>query len=260
MNFINQHCCLSELEMFASHRRQNILIAGSVGCGKSYLAKQYANMLGIVDFQIVDAKVNTIREVIDTCYQVGNPVVLCIENLDIGTVAASYTILKFLEEPAPNVYLVITCRNIDNIPDTIVSRCAIINVPHVVSSDLVHYALSKDAEQYKLLSNTNVWACATSFTDVDTLLMLNSAQLSYISNIYNVLNSGDCVSSIVWNLQKFPDGTPTPTELVFRYILRSAPSPSAWNSAHACLQSMQSGNISTHATLSKFVFMYKYVN
>ena len=94
---------------------------GPEGCGKSYLARQFAIKLGVDDFALVEPTVAGIREISDLCSEITTPIVICIENLDTGVVAASYTLLKFLEEPRKNVHVVVTARNIKHLPDTIPS-------------------------------------------------------------------------------------------------------------------------------------------
>ena len=115
MELISQRAALEDLHRLADANKHSILIEGSEGCGKSYIAKQYATMLDIVDFQVVEPKVQCIKEAINSCYVIDNPIVLYIENLDTGVLAASYALLKFLEEPSSHVYIVITCRNLQNI-------------------------------------------------------------------------------------------------------------------------------------------------
>ena len=107
MELISQRAALEDLHRLADANKHSILIEGSEGCGKSYIAKQYATMLDIVDFQVVEPKVQCIKEAINSCYVIDNPIVLYIENLDTGVLAASYALLKFLEEPSSHVYIVI---------------------------------------------------------------------------------------------------------------------------------------------------------
>ena len=96
---------IQELKQLADSDRHSVLVEGPSGCGKSYLAKQYAAMLGISDFAVINPTVQDIRDSINGSYNLDSPIVLCIENLDCGVPAASYTILKFLEEPLSHVYL-----------------------------------------------------------------------------------------------------------------------------------------------------------
>ena len=112
-----------------------------------------------------------------------NKVVICVENLDCGVVSASYTLLKFLEEPLPNVYIVITCRNVKHVPDTIISRSAVVNTCPPVDIDISSYSLSKNPARFKELQNTLIWRCVRTFKDAETVLNMTSSQLSYFQNL-----------------------------------------------------------------------------
>ena len=107
MEYRCQMNALEELKELAKSDRHSILIEGFEGCGKSYLAHEYRRMLGIHDFCIVKSDMDSIRETIDSTTTTNSKIVLCIENLDCGVVNVSYALLKFLEEPQNNVYIVV---------------------------------------------------------------------------------------------------------------------------------------------------------
>lgn len=255
----NQQDVMSDIQKLAAKRQHNILISGSEGCGKTYLAKLFAKEIGIDDFQIVESKVASIKESIDNCIGSTNPLILCIENLDTGINAASYAMLKFLEEPSDNIYIVITCRNIKRVPDTILSRCVTVALSHMEESDLVAYAKERNPEQLSSVQKDEIlWRCARSIGDVDTLLNLNFQQMGYFKTLLSMLNSKESVSNIIWKLQKFPDGTSTPIEIVIRYLMYSIESETLFVHCHECLMSLSNGRIGTHAVLAKFAFEIKY--
>ena len=257
MDFKNQQEALQDLSKYAEKHRQAILISGPEGCGKSYLAKQYGKLLGVTDFQIVETKIANVRETMDSCYQITNPVVLCIENLDLGVVGVSYTLLKFIEEPKQNIYIVITCRNIRQIPDTIVSRCVTINVPPIISSDLTAYADAKFSEELKLVKlDPILWQCMKSITDMRTLSKLTPEQIAYFKEICGFICDNTSVSNIVWKLQYFPDKTPTPINIIVRYLMYSN---AKWQrKCIDCLNTLAIGRLGTHAVLAKLVLELLY--
>ena len=209
MQLMNQQQALIDLTQLAEQRKQAVVISGAYAVGKTYLAREYGKLLGIPDFTVIEPKVNDIKSTIDSLIQLDTPIVLCVENLDLGVAAASYTLLKFLEEPKSNIYIVITCRNISQIPDTILSRAILVSVPNILSADIDAYAKTKNS-----------------------------------------------VSSIVWKMQKFPDGSAVPTEILLRYLMYSN---SAWYPL--CLRALNDlalNRMSAHAILSKLVFELKY--
>lgn len=258
MNYINQQSAKNDLRLLANQHKQSILIEGTVGCGKTYLASVYSKFLEIPDFQIIEPKVQSIREVIDACYRDTTPIVLCIENLDLGVMAASYTLLKFIEEPLPNIYIVITCRNLKNIPDTIISRSAVVTVCPPTHNDLVDYAKSTDEVMFDYVKNTKIWDCIKTFNDIDILLHLNSEQLSYLNSLSSKFKSTESISNLIWMIQKFPDGSDTPINLVLRYLMQLINTSYIWNIGFRCIEDLNSGKLSTNAVLGKFLFEFKY--
>lgn len=259
MVLTNQKAAIADLQRLASHDKHSILISGIEGVGKSYLAKQYAAMLNCPDFQMVEPKVQAIKEAISSCYMIKNPVVICIENLDTGVLAASYALLKFLEEPASHVYIVVTCRNAQQVPDTIISRSAVVTVQPPIDSDLEVYGVEKNSSQFLYLQRQQIWKCAKTFKDVETILELDPSKVDYFNKLSDNLKKRDSVSNIIWMLQRYPDSTPTPVQLVIRYIMCTTQSKTIWNAGHECLQELSLGRVSAHAALAKFAFDLKYL-
>ena len=258
MELISQVQPIQQLTSLANQDRHSLLIEGPSGSGKTYIAKQFAAMITTSDFQVIAPKVQDIKDTITACYQINTPIVLCIENLDIGVSAASYALLKFLEEPAPHVYIVITCRNVQHVPDTIVSRSTVITTAPPTPDDVEQYAMHCNNSQYELVREGLLWKCVKSFKDVDSILKLTDEHRDYILSIPSLLSKPEAISSLLWNLQKYPDGTATPIDLVIRYIMCNN-NNTTWQAAHTCLQQLADGRVATHAILAKFLFDYKYL-
>lgn len=258
MNFICQQGALNELNSLASSDRHSVLIEGPEGSGKSYLAKQYASILNVPDFQEVAPKVDVIKESIDACLKINTPIVLCIENLDSGVPAASYALLKFLEEPLPNVYIVITCRNIKHVPDTIISRSAVVVTSPPVDVDVSSYSLAKNSDRFKELNNTRIWKCVRTFRDAETVLNMTSSQLEYFNSLQELAKFKDSVSNTVWKIGHYPDNSETPVEFVIRYLIDLINTQHVQRAGIACITDLNQGRIAGHAALAKFVFEAKY--
>lgn len=258
MKLINQCRAIDELQKLANYDRHSLLVEGPSGSGKTYLSKQYAAMLNIEDFQIVQPKVADLKTAIESCYQINTNVVICVENLDLGVSAAAYSILKFLEEPAPHVYIIITCRNLKRVPDTIVSRSSVVTLPPPTDIDLAEYAKSKDTSQYVYLEQKPIWRCVKTYSDVETVLQMPIDHIQYFDTLNSVLTGKSPVSDMIWALQKYPDGSSTELELVIRYIMCTTSSNSIWRFCNDCLKELSYNRISTHAILAKFVFDFKY--
>lgn len=258
MNFICQQQPMKDLDALRLSDRHSILIEGPSGCGKTYLAMQYAKLLGISDFQIVEPKVDIIKSAVEECIQVNNPVVICIENLDTGVAAASYTLLKFLEEPTPNVYIIVTCRNMNNVPDTIISRSAVVIAAPPVESDLATYAISRDKTKFDLLKLSILWKCVRTFKDADIVLDMTQPQLDYFTNLTHIAKFSDSVSNLVWKISHYDDNSEAPVEIVLRYLMLLCNTPHIRRAGVSCLNDLASKRIASHAVLAKFIFEAKY--
>lgn len=258
MDFVSQKQSLKELESLQKANRHSVLIEGVPGCGKTYLARYYANLLGIEDFQVVSPTVQAIREAIDTCCLLENRVVLCIENLDKGVPAASYTLLKFLEEPTDNSYIVVTCRNLNKVPDTIISRSSVISVSSPLRQDIETFARSKHGSRYPIVSRTKLWSCVRTFGDADAVLRMTDVQLDYFDSLSNFLSSPDSVSSMMWKIGHYPDNTETPTELVIRYLMELSNNPHVQRCGIRCIRDISQASIAQHIAVAKFCFDIKY--
>lgn len=258
MNFICQQEAIKQLKDMASHNKHSILIEGPPGCGKTHLANMYANLLNVPDFQVVEPTVQALKDTVDSCCKIDTPVVICIENLDKGVLAASYAVLKFLEEPRSNVYIVVTCSNINKVPDTIVSRSVCIVTAPPIDSDIIQFASSLNFERYNELSKSRLWRCITTFKNVETILSLTPSQLDYFNSLGDMLQFRDSVSNMSWKLGHYPDNTETPIELVIRYMIELSNDSHVIKSGIDCIRDLTSNRIAPHAVIAKFLFDCKY--
>jgi len=259
MNMINQKEALNTLSILANSHQHGIVISGTRGSGKTYLAREYAKLLNISDFYQVNPSMSDVRSVINLCTEATNDVVLCVENLDNGVLQVSYPLLKFIEDCPRNLYVVVTCFNIRQIPDTILSRCALVSINNPTSSDLAQYAQSVDSDGYAKFRSLSIWKCAKSFTDVDTILKLTPEALAYFDNLNSIIGFKAPVSSIAWKLQNYEDKTPTPLTLVIRYLMNLMTKPNHIKSCISCLDALESTRMSQNAIITKFVFDMKYL-
>lgn len=258
MQFKYQQETISQLELLAASDRQSILIEGPAGCGKSYMARQYCTLVKVDDFAVVSPKVADIREAIDACVQNGTRLVMCIENLDCGVAAASYALLKFLEEPIEGVYIVLTCRDIKLVPDTIISRSAVVTMQPPRPADINLYAEDKDRMKLLSLQPKRVWKCCHSFADADNIFKMSADQIEYYESIDKMCKFTDNVSTIIWNLGHYADNTPCNIELTIRCIMDVLQKPFITKCGVDCIRDLSSKRIAQHAVLAKFAFNCKY--
>ena len=258
MIFRCQSESLQELERLCKADRHSILIEGPPGCGKSYLSKSYANMLNIEDIVFVSPSVSDIKSTIDQCFNHTNPIVIIIENLDCGVVAAAYSLLKFLEEPNQNIYIVITCRNINNVPDTIISRSAVINISNPLPEDVFSYVNSLNSSKCEWLKTQPIFNAARSFGDIDTLLKMTDAQIEYIHNLKNISDFEGSVSNLSWQLSHYSDGSEMNVRIALQFLITIAKTKHIRDACISALQDISGSRLGQSAVLSKLVFECKY--
>ena len=253
-----QKSAIDQLKQFAERHVHSIVIEGPEGSGKTFVAKQFARFVNISDLMTVPPKVSELKQAMNTCMNLKTPAILLVENLDTGVPAASYSLLKFLEEPIDAVYILVTCRNIENIPDTIVSRCPVATVSTPNSSDLANYAIIRNQPALNELCKSTLWKCAKTFKDVDMILSFKYEQLLYFESLSSVLKFKDTVSNLMWKLGHYDDKTEAPTLLVLRYLVETAPTNHIKQAAMQCIEDLSRSRIASHAVLAKFIFECKY--
>lgn len=255
-----QKNAINDIEKFKESRKHSILISGCSGSGKTYCANYYASMLRIYDCVYVLPTVTSIKESITQCYEIDSDVVVVIENLDQGVLAAQYALLKFLEEPRSNVYVVVTCINVAKILDTIISRCVCTTVASPGYQDLLDYAEDhyQHTLEYERIVDENICSLCKGFSDVDIICNLSEEQFKYVTSTMQLLDSKYSVSSIAWKLQHFEDSSETPIQMMMRFVLNNIDSRYMIERALECLNELSSSRISKNACVSKFVLEYKY--
>lgn len=255
-----QTSAIEDLQNLASRDRHSVLIEGVNGCGKTYLAKQYAKMLNISDFVQVNPIVNDIRKAIDMSYNLESKVVICVENLDTGVAGASYTLLKFLEEPRENIYIVVTCCNINKVPDTIISRSSVVTVSVPTESDLHMFTSSYPEERRKIMQDRQgIWKAARNFLDVDYCMNLTSiSYCDHLADLVDLVRSKKPISDIVWSLGHYPDQTEIPTKFAIKYIISNTTDPNVKKFGIECIKDLDGSRLAAHAVLSRFVLDCKY--
>ena len=258
MNFKCQQSAISELHRLSDKKCHSVMISGVSGSGKTFLARQYSKMLEIEDFVIIEPSVQSVRDAIEASIDSSNPVIMCIENLDTGNVAASYALLKMLEEPKSNIYIVVTCRNYKAVPDTIISRSVCIQLSPPVDSDINEYAEHKDSTKFQIFKTYDIWPSVRSFKDVDTLYATTPEQQNYLINYPNFIFSRDPVSSLQWSMSHYPDNSELPLTLALRYLLDKTKNSYIRKCCISCLNDINDGRVAAHTCLAEFILECKY--
>ena len=253
----NQTDALETLKQLARSGCQSVIISGPSGCGKSHLAKAYSKMLRCSDIIYVDPKMGDIRDVMYNT-ESDSAFTVCIENIELGVNAVSQAMLKYVESPKSGVYVVITCRRPHLVPETIRSRCAAVTVKPISKDDLLSYAKSTYPESYsQFVGKPGIWNAVSTIHDIDWLAGLQGRQIEYIESIYGAAVSAASISSILWKIQKFSDGTPIDPEFALRFLMSSAKNPKVKSVFRRCLDDL-SLRIPYHAVLANAIMIIKY--
>ena len=219
MDLQYQQAVLDELKMLSYEKRQSILISGGSGTGKTYVASQYAKFLNCSNFQIIEPTIGDIQDFIFACIDLYESVVVCIENIDVGSLNAANALLKLLEEPPHDVYIVVTCRNYANVLETIKSRMFHIKLNVPTDSDLIKYAKHVDNAKYEVLGNTEIWKAIKSLKDVDTIFKMPIDNVQYIESLSEIFKHRESISSSIWKLGHYPNNSRTPIDIVLQYLI-----------------------------------------
>lgn len=222
MEFKNQIEAVHELRSLASSGKQSILIHGESGCGKTYLAQMYHRFVGTSQFIQIGNTMHDIRDFIMNAYDVNERTAVCIENVDVGSDGVSQAILKILEEPPKNIYIVITARNVKQIPVTILSRCSVVYVSHFRFDDLMRYAKANYGLRSESIKDDLKSLCKNP-NDVDFIMSLQPQDFEYLKSISSIINDKTPIATASWKLQSFPSGTKIPIQMLIRSLYNSVP-------------------------------------
>ena len=266
MNLKCQQDCLEKLKQYVESDRHSILIEGGPGVGKSYCVKELAKMLEVSDMVTVEPNVNAVRSAIDSCYSVEHKLLICIDNLDKGVKAASYAMLKFLEEPKHNVYIAVTCTNIYDLPDTIISRSVVASISYPTQTDLVDFAQARDAFKYKQLasdtSRNDIWKAVKTFSQINAVFDMTPDQLVYFQELSASIKSkkflNDSVSNLLWSLGHYSDNTEINASFMLQFLMTQDLDAYTRKACIECINDLNRGRIASHLIVAKFIMEWKY--
>lgn len=255
MEFRNQEESVSMLKRASESDAHSILIYGESGCGKTFLARKYAKFVNSADFAVITSKMDSVREFMDTVYDTDEKIVVCIENLDSAVSGVAQAILKFLEEPPKHVYIVVTARDINAIPDTIISRSMMVFVPHFQFDQLMQYAKENHGLRAESLTDDIRTYCRNP-ADIDFIMNLQDSDLWYLNDVYKYASGEYPIATITWKLQSFPSGEKIPIRMLIRSLYRSASDDK--KRMILCYESDIGSGVPDHVILSAIIMNLKY--
>lgn len=256
-----QQHAIEELKLAATFNKQSIIISGDKGTGKTYLAKLYAGFIKCENFITLNSSINDIREAMSEVYDTKDKVVVCFENLDKAMLSSSYALLKFLEEPKSNVYVIITSRKLHYLPDTIISRSNVISIAHPTKIDIDEYAKSIDNTKYHLLCNQPIWKGATSLSYVKKIFDMTIEEIEYYETSHSILKSNKCISTLSWDISHFKhNNQQCDIQFLINYIINTTFDARIKRHAISFMNDLEYLKIAQHALLIKFLFDCKYTS
>lgn len=120
-----------------------IILRGGRRSGKTYLAKEISKL--IAKYSVVVGKsVDDIRTMIDLAYKVADTTCYTIDDLDKVSIGAKNCLLKVTEEPPRKAHLLLTCSNLSHVPETLISRSAVLHLKDYSEKSLAEYIKSTD--------------------------------------------------------------------------------------------------------------------
>ena len=242
---------LDYLKKLADNNVHSLLISGICGSGKTYLASKFATFLNTYNFTVVKPTSENLRSMISDSYKSDETQVICLENLDRSIELSSQTILKFLEEPRSNIYIVVTAINPSKLASTILSRVNQIYIDKPSASDVWEYA-KKTIRSTSLLnhfSEDTLYLYFRSPGEVDLLNSISLDEIRYYEEITTSKFLSNSIDFLIWNLGHFKNNKETNLNLVFRYLYVNTKYK---KEALESMLSLESGRVSKHAVLGNF--------
>ena len=128
MNIIGQDKLLNYID---SKRRdtfpRSLILLGESGCGKSTVINYISDKLNLPLIDITD---NINIDFITSLYEKPEPYIYTIKASNI-TIKEQNALLKFIEEPLKNSYVIIEVENLNQILATVYNRCQVLKfVPY----------------------------------------------------------------------------------------------------------------------------------
>lgn len=164
---IGQKKLLSSLSSFnLDNFPRSLLLVGEKGSGKHVIADYIAK--NILNLPLIDISEIISEEIIDNIYLSANPSIYFI-NVDIIPEKSQNTLLKLLEEPLLNTYLILSTENKNYILNTVINRCMCFEMDKYSDDELINF--SKDPEALKIMRTPGkLLSFSANIKDINTLV------------------------------------------------------------------------------------------
>lgn len=154
----------------------SLLLEGEKGAGKHLLCNYIQTHLALELLDITD-QLNF--ETINECYIRTQPYIYVIDTTKMS-IKQQNVILKFLEEPLTNAYIILLCTNRYNLLPTIINRCIVWKLQPYSKDVLQQFIPEQNNEQLLALARTP--------GQVKALMSINiQEEVAYIDKIFNMI-------------------------------------------------------------------------
>jgi DNA polymerase III delta prime subunit len=175
----------------------SVLLIGEKGSGKHLIASYIQE--NIIKFPLIDISKEVSDEVIDNIYRNPNPAVYLIDLAEM-TEKEQNILLKFIEEPLNNAFIILLCENKNFVLNTVLNRCVIFEMDQYSRDELATFIEDKGDKELMLnflrtpgkILNTNL-SNISDILDVCHKIVnkLNIANYSNALSICNKINYKD---------------------------------------------------------------------
>lgn len=179
INLINTFIANNNLPHF-------IILEGAEGSGKKTLLSYIAKKLN-TDIIFFENSVAGVRELIDVCYTQTKPLIYSIVNCQQLHGIAQNALLKIVEEPPKNAYIIL-CTNSHTLLPTIYSRAIVIKLEDYTKAELATFISITH-------SSDTVLKYAKNCGDIIKLNTINISEIEQLcENIINNINKSNITS------------------------------------------------------------------
>lgn len=171
----------------------SVLLLGEHGCGKHTLVTEIAN--NILKLPLIDITENVSDEYIDKIYRSPTPAIYLID-MSSATERKQNSLLKFVEEPSRNAFVILLSETANTLLNTILNRCVIFTFSQYSDAELSNFIeeSSKDKSEIILsLCRTPGKIKELNVDTLDDLLDLCEKVIDkiHLANLSNTLTIAD---------------------------------------------------------------------
>ena len=164
---IGQDRLLNIIDLIDLDRIPHTLLINGLceGAGEHLVASYVAEHLGLQSDEITD---KLSAELIDDIYTKPEPIVYIIDTVKLS-IKDQNVILKFIEEPLKNAYVILLCDNIYDLIPTVVNRCVVWSLECYTPAVLKSFMQEGESKQVLAIANTPGQVLAYADYDVEEM-------------------------------------------------------------------------------------------